>query len=184
MPTRTKRKSLLLVTIGAYGFAEADFYQSLQAAKVDTFCDLRGRRGMRGPKYAFANSRRLQAGLVERGIRYLHFPPLAPSPELRDRQKAADEATHTTKRERLELSDDFIAGYEQECLREFDSNRFVEQLGANARVAALFCVERTPTACHRSLVARRLQEDLDLTVHHITPDAEPETRSIPSSLEG
>ena len=47
------------VTIGVYGFDESSFFQTLQNAGVDTFCDLRARRGVRGAAYAFANGERL-----------------------------------------------------------------------------------------------------------------------------
>jgi hypothetical protein len=36
-------------------------------------------------------------------------------------------------------------------------------------VVALFCVEREPAACHRSLVAARLSRDLGLDVEHLGP---------------
>ena len=137
---------------------------------MDTFCDLRRRRGVRGSAYAFANRRRLEARLAELGIRYLHCKALAPSQALRERQKAADQAARTPKRRRAELSGLFIAGYGEECLRDFDSREFMAQLGGETRVVALFCVERTPAACHRSLVAERLQRDLGLEVAHLTPD--------------
>ena len=64
---------------------------------VDTFCDLRARRGVRGREYAFANSQRLQARLAELGIRYVHRLDLAPSAATRSQQHAADAATHTRK---------------------------------------------------------------------------------------
>ena len=53
------------VTIGVYGSDEATFFEALQRAGVDTFCDIRWRRGVRGAKYAFANSARLQKRLAE-----------------------------------------------------------------------------------------------------------------------
>jgi len=34
---------------------------------------------------------------------------------------------------------------------------------------ALFCVEREPAACHRSLLAERLGKDLGIEVEHIIP---------------
>lgn len=160
-----------IVTIGVYGFDEAEFFDALRAAGVDTFCDLRLRRGVRGAVYAFANSRRLQARLAELVIRYLHLAKLAPSRDLRKRQAAADALARTTKRHRSALSEDFVAGYQRECLTDFDSRAFVEQLGPEARVAALFCVEREPAACHRSLVAERLRLDLGLEVVHLRPKA-------------
>ncbi len=37
-------------------------------------------------------------------------------------------------------------------------------------IAALFCVESDPEACHRSLVADRLATRLRLSVVHLRPD--------------
>ena len=156
-------------TIGVYGRTEEQFFGALAEAGIDTFCDIRQRRGVRGSQYAFVNSKRLQARLAELGIRYLHLKELAPSRALRDRQTTADQAARTPKRKRTELSELFIAGYREECLCAFDSRKFIEQLGDRARVVALFCVERAPAACHRSLVAERLQRDLGLEVVHPTP---------------
>jgi uncharacterized protein (DUF488 family) len=160
-----------LVTIGVYGFSEAAFFDALQQAGVDTFCDIRWRRGVRGAEYAFANRARLEQRLTELGIRYLHFRDLAPTPALRQRQYQADKAEGTTKRKRSALGAVFIAGYREERLSAFDSRQFVEQLGPEARTVALFCVEREPAACHRSLLVERLQQDLGATceVIHLRP---------------
>ena len=149
-----------LVTIGVYGFSEAAFFNALQQAGVETFCDIRWRRGVRGAEYAFANRTRLEKRLAELGIRYLHFRELAPTPALRQRQYEADKVEGTTKRKRSALGEVFIAGYREERLSVFDTLKFVEQLGPEARTVALFCVEREPAACHRSLLAERLQQDL------------------------
>jgi uncharacterized protein (DUF488 family) len=160
------------ITIGVYGFSEAAFFDALQQAGVDTFCDIRWRRGVRGAEYAFANRARLQKRLAELGIRYLHFRELAPTPALRQRQAEADKAEGTTKRKRSALGEVFIAGYREERLSAFDSRKFGEQLGTEARTVALFCVEREPAACHRSLLVERLQQDLGAPceVIHLTPN--------------
>jgi len=157
------------VTIGVYGFDEAGFFQALQNAGVDTFCDLRARRGVRGSAYAFANSARLQARLAGLGIRYLHRPELAPSQALRQRQADTDKSNKTAKRQRTVLSPSFVDAYKQEVLAEFDSTGFVTGLGPDARVVALFCVEREPAACHRSLLAARLAEEQAVQVTHLMP---------------
>ncbi len=157
------------VTIGAYGWDAERFFGALAAVGVDTFCDLRARRGVRGPDYTFANSQRLQARLAELGIRYLHRPDLAPSSATRAAQMEADAATHTAKRLRTVLNPAFIDAYRREHLDSFDSAAFVADLGAEVRVAALFCVERAPAACHRSLLAERLADDLGIRVTHLTP---------------
>lgn len=157
------------ITIGAHGWEAEQFFAALIAARADTFCDLRARRGVRGREYAFANSQRLQARLVELGIRYLHRPDLAPSAATRAEQYAADAATHTAKRQRTILSPEFVASYRRERLAGFDSAGFAADLGAEARVVVLFCVEREPAACHRSLLAERLAHDLGAGVIHLTP---------------
>jgi uncharacterized protein (DUF488 family) len=158
-----------LVTIGVYGSDESAFFGVLQKAGVDTFCDIRGRRGMRGSEYVFANSARLQKRLGELGIRYLHAPEVAPSQNLREAQAKADKAERTARRQRTHLANAFIEGYRRECLKEFDSSEFIERFGPDAKVVALFCVEREPTACHRSLLAERLQQDLGIKVEHLIP---------------
>jgi uncharacterized protein (DUF488 family) len=158
-----------IVTIGAYGFDKESFFQALLDAKVDTFCDLRMRRGMRGSTYAFANSSSLQRRLSELGIRYLYIKDLAPDHEIRKKQKQEDEKLGVVKRSRKILGQTFIQAYEKDRLSTFNTGDFIEQLGQNTRVIGLFCVEREPEACHRSLAAKRLAQDLDLQVEHIKP---------------
>ena len=158
-----------IVTIGVYGFDEDSFFQALCKAKVDTFCDIRSRRGVRGSTYAFANSLRLQERLAELGIRYLYRKDLAPTQGVRDRQAAADKATKTAKRKRTVLGEEFITAYRTECLAAFDSHSLLEDLEKDAQVVALFCVEKAPEACHRSLVAETLAKELKLEVENILP---------------
>lgn len=158
-----------IVTIGVYGFDQDSFFQALLDAKVDTFCDIRMRRGMRGSTYAFVNSSSLQKRLGELGIRYLHLKNLAPDHEIRAKQKQEDEKLGVAKRTRKVLGQTFIQAYEQKCLSAFNTVEFIEQMGLNAQVISLFCVEREPEACHRSLAAKRLAQDFRLQVEHITP---------------
>lgn len=158
-----------LYTIGVYGWDADRFFRALQATQIDTFCDIRARRGVRGSEYAFANSQRLQERLAELGIRYIHRPDLAPSQATRAAQHEADEATHTARRQRSTLSRAFIDAYEREQLGSFDSAAFVESLGPGAHRVVLMCVEREPSACHRGLLAARLSRDLGLEVRDLTP---------------
>jgi len=157
-----------IVTIGVYGSDAPGFFGALQEAGVDTFCDIRWRRGMRGSEYAFVNSARLQKRLGELGIRYVHVREVAPKPALRAAQEAADKAEGTARRKRTRLGEVFRKGYRRECLADFDSGKFVDEFG-DAKVVALFCVEREPAACHRSLLAERLEEDLGIKVEHLIP---------------
>lgn len=155
-----------LFTIGAYGKSEATFFEELERAGVDLFCDIRQRRGVRGSQYAFANSTRLQAGLATRGIAYKYVPQLAPTTAIREEQYEADRQQGITKRARMELGAKFKQLYIREVLDHFDAKGFHESLATAHRVA-LFCVEGTSAACHRSLVSDRLHNDWGIPVEHL-----------------
>jgi uncharacterized protein (DUF488 family) len=157
------------VTIGVYGWDADRFFAELQKAGVDLLVDARRRRGVRGSEYSFANSARLQERLGELGIRYLHRIDLSPSDALRKQQGEADKEEHVARRKRTELSPEFVEGYRQEVLAHFDSRRFANELGDETRVAALLCVEREPSACHRGLLAEQLEKDLEVKVRHLVP---------------
>ncbi len=162
-----------LITIGVYGFDKDSFFQALLDAHVDTFCDIRLRRGMRGSEYAFVNSTRLQQQLQQLGIRYIHMKELAPSQSIRNQQKVEDKLNRQAKRTRTTLEQTFISAYEAECLSAFDSIDFLQKVGSEAKVISLFCVERDPQACHRSLAAKKIAHDLNLQLAHITPSGIP-----------
>jgi uncharacterized protein (DUF488 family) len=156
------------VTIGVVGYDAEQFFGAMVAAQVDLLCDIRRRRGVRGAEYAFANSVRLQARLAELGIRYLHRLDLAPTAELRKRQAQADQQAHVAPRQRTLLSPEYVEGYTKSVLAAFDPAAFVADLGLEARVVALLCVEREPLACHRSLLAEYLHATLGAPVRHLT----------------
>ena len=80
-----------------------------------------------------------------------------------------DEKLSVAKRTRKVLGQTFIQAQEKECLSTFNTLEFIEQLGQDAQVIGLFCVEREPEACHRPLAAKRLAQDLELQVEHIRP---------------
>lgn len=158
-----------LLTIGAYGFDERSFVNALLAARVDLFIDIRARRGVRGSTYAFANAARLRASLEAAGIKYTHAKELAPSEEVRDVQRQADAALGTAKRDRTRLGDAFIQAYESRCLCSFQPTTFTDKYVNGAKRPVLFCVEREPEACHRSLVATRLAHALAVPVINLRP---------------
>lgn len=158
-----------ILTIGAYGFNADTFINALKAARADLFLDIRARRGMRGPAYAFANASRLESALEAAGIRYVAAKEVAPSEEVRDAQRIADADAGIAKRDRSRLSDAFVAAYRDQCLANFDSRRFVDKFINGSKRPVLFCVEREPAACHRSLLAERLSADLDVPVENIKP---------------
>ena len=59
-PTGLHDPVLRMATIGVYGFDGESFLRRLRNANVRLLLDVRQRRGVRGPEYAWANSRRLQ----------------------------------------------------------------------------------------------------------------------------
>jgi uncharacterized protein (DUF488 family) len=158
-----------LLTIGVYGSTADDFFSALRDAGVDTFVDIRQRRGVRGSEYAFVNSSRLQARLREMGIRYVHIKELAPSKQIREMQKLDDERSGGQKRARSQLGPVFAAEYKRRCLEGYDIGTFSAAVGTDAHKVALFCVEGPPEACHRSLAAAHLSAELDAEVEHIRP---------------
>lgn len=158
-----------LLTIGAYGYTADTFFEALQAANVNVFCDIRWRRGVRGSEYAFANAGRLQTRLEELGIHYLPFRALAPPPEIRQRQLAVDEKEKIAKRKRTTLDPAFISAYYEAILNPFDPQTLLDQLPSDTQTLILFCVERDPAACHRSLVAERLGKVWGVEVKHLMP---------------
>lgn len=161
--------TVMIVTVGVYGFSEETFFEALRQAEVDTFCDIRQRRGLRGSKYAFANSRRLQERLRQMRIRYLHRKDLAPTKAVRQRQDEADRAAGVAKRQRTGLSQAFVDAYSEEILSAFEPQSLLADLEEDAQVVALFCVEGEPAACHRLLVAEKIEQALGLEVEHIVP---------------
>jgi uncharacterized protein (DUF488 family) len=162
--------TIQLKTIGVYGLTEEAFFKALQTAEIDTFIDIRQRRGVRGAKFAFANSQRLQARLAELGIRYFHLKQLAPTLAIRRLQDEADKANKTAKRKRTTLGEVFIAAYRKEILEPFDPEILTAILPVDAKVITLFCVEREPVACHRSLLAGKLSEIFGWQVDHLLPE--------------
>jgi uncharacterized protein (DUF488 family) len=157
-----------LFTIGAHGFDAERFFDALREAGVDLFLDLRRRRGMRGAGYSFVNVRRLQQELEARDMVYRHLIELAPDPATRELQQRRDTADRVAKRQRASLDEAFIAAYSCRTIASFDWEALCEGLHAFQR-PVLFCVERAPEACHRSLVANRLAELMGSPVVDLLP---------------
>lgn len=156
-----------IATIGVYGFDRETFLAALAGARVELVLDVRQRRGVRGSEYAWANSRGLQATLAEAGIRYTHLKELAPTTELRQAQYREDARRGEGKRSRTVLSPEYAERYTEEILDQADLEPIVRWVGGAS--AALLCVERDPEACHRSLIAARLQRDWGFSLEHLRP---------------
>ncbi|MBC8006403.1 MAG: DUF488 domain-containing protein [Verrucomicrobia bacterium] len=155
-------------TIGVFNSTEEEFFEKLTSYRVDTFCDIRQRRGVRGAKYAFVNSKKLQQRLKELNISYEYLPGLAPSTKIRALQKEKDQEEDITNKKRLNLGEAFVNEYKSSILKPFN---FEELLGYfeknNRKRVVFFCVEEHPEACHRALVTQFLNEHYNCPITHL-----------------
>ena len=154
-------------TIGVYGSKEEEFFKKLTDNSIELFIDIRQRRGVRGAKYSFVNSKRLQNKLLDLDIQYKHLLNLAPTKEIRELQLVADLKLRVNKRDREKLGEIFQKEYENKILDKFDFDSFIEllnEIGTNNIV--LFCVEKNPDACHRSLVTNKLKQ-IGYNINHL-----------------
>lgn len=158
-----------VATIGVYGFDLESFLAALGNAGVAVVLDVRQRRGVRGPQYAWANARRLQAALAQADLGYRHLKELAPTTALRQLQYREDDRLGEGKRSRTRLAPAYAHGYTEEILNPADLAPIAAL--AQERLPALLCVERDPEACHRSLIAARLERDWGLEVLDLRPTA-------------
>lgn len=147
-----------LFTIGVYGKSKDEFFNSLVNNEIDTFFDIRRRRAVRGSKYSFVNSNKLQNELAQLNIKYYHILDLAPTNEIRNIQKEIDSSEKIEKRKREELSTEFIIAYKNQILQKYHPEDFLKLFNETSQNSVLFCVENNPNACHRSLVASYLKE--------------------------
>lgn len=146
-------------TIGVYNSTEESFFRKLNNNHIDIFCDIRQRRGVRGSQYRYVNSNYLQAKLRELGISYMYIKELAPTAEIRQKQKNADKLNNETKKQRTALGKVFIEDYNSQILSHFDMKNLVTTLKkAGATNVVFFCVEEHASACHRSLVAKKVSK--------------------------
>lgn len=157
-----------IFTIGVYNSTELQFFKKLTENNIDTFCDIRQRRGVRGRDYAFVNSIYLQQKLKNIGIKYSHILSLAPTAEIREKQKAEDAKLGEHKRDRNKLGKVFSDEYKKNIICKFDFNSFVEQLeNMGAENVAFLCVEEKASACHRSIVAEEMKKRYHYEVIHL-----------------
>ena len=146
-----------IYTIGVYNSTEDEFFGKLTANKIDLFCDIRQRRGVRGSQYKFVNSNYLQSKLRSLGINYEYIKELAPTNEIRQKQKDADKLNHETKKQRTQLGEVFVSEYQRRILSKYNFKQLEELIKeAHAFNIVFFCVEEHASACHRSLVAQEL----------------------------
>lgn len=158
-----------ILTIGVYGWAPSSFLRALGLADNAMVVDVRRHRGLRGQSYAWANATRLQELLRNADIGYYHEPRLAPTADVRAIQHRVDRAQGVAKRARRDLDMAFRSAYELQVLRDLDPLAMWVQLFASSHNPVLLCVEREPSACHRSLAAEWLAGASGAQVLHLTP---------------
>jgi uncharacterized protein (DUF488 family) len=158
-----------VLTIGIYRFDASAFADALKEAGADVVVDIRARRGIRGSRYSWGNSQRLQALLRSAAVAYQYLPDFAPTDSIRSLQREVDGALAVAKRERVALAPAFSEEYRRSILRDDACERFVASLHLGSRRPALLCVEALPGACHRSLLAAELHVRLGIPVEHLTP---------------
>lgn len=144
-------------TIGAYGKTEDEFFHLMKKNGITIFFDIRQRRGVRGSKYKFVNSKYLQSKLIDLSIRYSHIKDLAPTTEVRQVQKKQDLETNTTKQKRQVLSSEFCCLYDKKILNNHKFEKEISAINSGESIV-FFCVEEEHLACHRSLVTERLNK--------------------------
>ncbi len=148
-----------IYTIGVYGSTETDFFRNLTDNQIDTFCDIRRRRAVRGALYAFVNSERLQEKLRSLSINYMHETRLAPTIEIMGVQDKSDKLHKVKRRDRTQLDAAFKKAYNDNILSNFDIKEFIGEIEKSGiKKIVLFCVEKLPTACHRSLVTGKIKK--------------------------
>lgn len=157
-----------IATVGVYEFDAVSFIRTLDRAAVTQIVDIR-QRGVRGPQYSWANTRRLQALLADAHIGYEHRPELAPTTELRHLQYRADDRQGVGNRSRVRLSPEYIRAYTQEILDHAPLEPLLVERSPVHGIGALLCVEATAQACHRSLVAERLADHFGFEIVHLEP---------------
>lgn len=155
-------------TIGVYGSSEEEYFKKLQSYKIDLFCDIRQRRGVRGKRYSFVNSIKLQNKLKELNINYLHMKELAPTKEIRYKQKEEDKQKNILKRDRHILGDTFVNEYNNCILNNYDFSNLLSFIEKNDyHNIVFFCVEKEFNACHRSLIANELKSKYNFHIQDL-----------------
>ena len=82
-------------------------------------------------------------------------------------QKEADKRNGIQKKDRTRLGDVFINGY-KEHIADYDFGALVEMLkNMHADKVVFFCVEESPYACHRSIVAERIHKLFGYQITHL-----------------
>lgn len=143
-----------LWTIGYEKVGVPDFIATLKAAKIKTLIDV---REVANSRRAGFSKKSLAASLDEAGIAYIHMKPLGTPKAGRDAARRGD-----TKTMRRIFEAKLVEPESQMALAE------AAELASKRRVC-LMCLEHDWRECHRTFVAKRL-EDYGLKPTHLSPE--------------
>ncbi len=152
-----KSVSALATTFFTVGYEQSeaeDFIRRLQDNGIEMIIDVRDmplsrRRGF--------SKNQLQQLLTEADIEYLHVKPLGAPKEIRDPLRAGGSWW------------EYIKGYERVLRSQTTQIDALIKLASEKRIC-LLCFERNPAECHRSLIAREMEQrakDSSVQVEHI-----------------
>jgi uncharacterized protein (DUF488 family) len=148
-----RRPPTQLFTIGYEQATSAAVLDELARARIDLLVDVRAVAASRRPGFS---KRQLDAGLGERGIRYLHLRALGTPTEGRVAARAGRPA-------------DMLRIYEAhlqtpEAGEELD---VLTSLVRSGRRLCVLCYERDPAHCHRQRVAEIMHERTGIAVEDL-----------------
>jgi uncharacterized protein (DUF488 family) len=142
-----------LWTIGYERVGASDFIAALKTAKIKTLIDV---RDIANSRRAGFSKRSLAATLDEAGIDYVHMKPLGTPKAGREAARKGDIRT--------------MQRIFEAKLAEPESQMALAETAELARRGrtCLMCLEHDWRLCHRSIVAKRL-EDFGLKATHLSP---------------
>lgn len=145
-------------TIGYENVGQADFVATLKRAKIKTLIDL---REVANSRRAGFSKKSLAAALDEAGIAYIHMKPLGTPKAGREAARKGDAKTMQRIFEaKLAVPESQLALAE------------TAELAKQGRVC-LMCLEHDWRDCHRSIVARHLEDEFGVKPTHLSPQASP-----------
>lgn len=145
-------------TIGYENVGQADFVATLKRAKIKTLIDV---REVANSRRAGFSKKSLAAALDEAGIAYIHMKPLGTPKAGREAARKGDAKTMQRIFEaKLAVPESQLALAE------------TAELAKQGRVC-LMCLEHDWRDCHRSIVARHLEDEFGVKPTHLSPQASP-----------
>ena len=98
----------------------------------------------------------------------MHVIELAPTREIRETQNKIDLEHGTMKRDREVLGSTFVSEYKHLILDNYNLEAFMNLLiSEDSKKLVLFCVEKNHEACHRSIVAKEIENKYNLKSIHL-----------------